>query len=87
MIVALREKHRIPPYLDLPALLELLSAALTLFALRAAHAPGAGRAGSRAAPSPAFDPATPEGVAAGREDVGGGDAGVAGRQRALVTDW
>ena len=27
MIVALREKHRIPPYVDLPALLELLSAA------------------------------------------------------------
>jgi AcrR family transcriptional regulator len=61
MIVALREKHRIPPYVDLPALLELLSAALTLFALRVAHAPGEGRAGSRAAPTPAFDPATPEG--------------------------
>ena len=44
MIVALREKHRIPPYVDLPALLELLSAALTLFALRAAHAPGSRRA-------------------------------------------
>jgi AcrR family transcriptional regulator len=59
MIVALREKHRIPPYVDLPALLELLSAALTLFALRAAHAPG--RAGSRAAHAPTLDPGTPEG--------------------------
>jgi AcrR family transcriptional regulator len=61
MIVALREKHRIPPYVDLPALLELLSAALTLFALRAAQAPSAGRVGSRTAPTPPFDPATPEG--------------------------
>ena len=61
MIGALREKHRIPPYVDLPALLELLSAALTLFALRAAHAPDAGRAGSRAAPALALNPTTPEG--------------------------
>jgi len=61
MIVELRERHRIPPYVDLPALLELLSAALTLFALRAAHTPGAGRTGSRTAPAPALDPATPEG--------------------------
>lgn len=61
MIVALREKHHIPPYVDLPALLELLSAALTLFALRAARAPGVGRAGSRAAPTSTLNPGTPEG--------------------------
>lgn len=64
MIAALKERHRIPPYVDLPALLELLSAALTMFALRAAHAPDAGRAGARGAaagPAAALDPATPEG--------------------------
>jgi AcrR family transcriptional regulator len=38
LISKLREEHRIPPYVDLPALVELLSAALTLLALRSAHA-------------------------------------------------
>ena len=38
LISRLREEHRIPPYVDLPALVELLSAALTLLALRATHA-------------------------------------------------
>jgi len=38
MSVALRERYRVPPYVDLPALVEILSASLTLFALRAAHA-------------------------------------------------
>lgn len=51
-IAALRDTHRIPPYIDLPALVELLSAALTMFALRSApHAPE----------SQSFDPATPQG--------------------------
>jgi len=40
IITALRESHRIPPYVDLEALVELLSAALTLFALRAASGTG-----------------------------------------------
>ena len=38
-LAALREAHRIPPYIDLPALMELLSAALTMFALRAPSTP------------------------------------------------
>jgi AcrR family transcriptional regulator len=67
MIAALREKHRVPPYIDLPAIVEMLSAALTLFALRAAQARGeasgdtsAGSAG--AAPhAQALDPNTPAG--------------------------
>lgn len=58
LIASLREEHRIPPYVDLPALLELLSAALTLLALRAAHTPPAGRASANAH---AFDPASPAG--------------------------
>jgi AcrR family transcriptional regulator len=60
IITALREKHRVPPYVDLPALVEILSAALTLFALRAAHASGGG-AGDASPHARAFDPATPAG--------------------------
>jgi AcrR family transcriptional regulator len=60
MIAALREKHRVPPYVDLPALVEILSAALTLFALRAAHAKEGG-AGESSPHSPPFDPASPAG--------------------------
>jgi AcrR family transcriptional regulator len=60
MIAALREKHRVPPYVDLPALVEILSAALTLFALRAAHAKEGGDGGSMPNPH-AFDPNTPTG--------------------------
>lgn len=57
VIAKLREKHRIPPYTDLPALVELLSAALTLLALRAAHA-----SSSTEEDSPqSFDPRTPQG--------------------------
>jgi AcrR family transcriptional regulator len=57
-ISTLRERHRVPPYVDLAALLEILSAALTIFALRAAQAkPGADGAAS----PPAFDPNTPAG--------------------------
>jgi AcrR family transcriptional regulator len=56
----LRAKHRVPPYVDLPALVELLSAALTLFALRAAHDAGAHqRSGESAAQF--VDPHTPQG--------------------------
>ena len=57
MIAALREKHRVPPYVDLPALVEILSAALTLFALRAAHAKEG--VGDRSMHAHAFDPGTP----------------------------
>lgn len=59
LVASLRAKHRVPPYVDLAALLELLSAALTLFALRAASGNDAppGPTGTRAS----IDPATPEG--------------------------
>jgi AcrR family transcriptional regulator len=57
-ISALRERYRVPPYVDLPALVEIMSAALTTFALRAAHAQGA--VGGGQAPQ-AFDPNTPAG--------------------------
>ena len=58
IVAALRASHRVPPYVDLEALLELLSAALTLFALRAAA-----KAHSRTAGLSAehLDPSTPEG--------------------------
>jgi hypothetical protein len=61
----LRAKHRVPPYVDLSALVELLSAALTLFALRAASGAGAlgvgARSGSAEKGRDALDPGTPEG--------------------------
>jgi len=63
MIAALRERHRIPPYVDLPALVELVSAALTMFALRARS-----RDDGRALPatsqrgSQPIDPGTDEGM-------------------------
>jgi AcrR family transcriptional regulator len=62
LVATLRQKHRVPPYIDLPAILEILSAALTLFALRASHRPGVGAGDEKAgaAPQP-FDPATPQG--------------------------
>jgi AcrR family transcriptional regulator len=62
MIGALRENHQIPPYVDLPALVELLSAALTTFALRSAHAPAhaAAQSGSESHVPP-FDPGSPHG--------------------------
>jgi len=60
MIALLREQYRVPPYVDLPALVEILSAALTLFALRAAHA--SERAESDSSPhAHAFDPNSPAG--------------------------
>ncbi|MEP7086201.1 MAG: hypothetical protein ABI884_02605, partial [Gemmatimonadota bacterium] len=53
MIAAVRERYQVPAYVDLPALVELLSAALTVFALRTAHAIG---------PNPgALDTASPPG--------------------------
>jgi len=59
IVASLRAAHRVPPYVDLAALLELLSAAVTLFALRAASGneanPGAAGKGS------SLDPASPEG--------------------------
>jgi AcrR family transcriptional regulator len=63
IIAALKDTHRVPPYIDLPALVELLSAALTLFALRAAHAHGAApsAAGEAGLQPEAFDPTTPQG--------------------------
>ncbi|HEY2896256.1 MAG TPA: helix-turn-helix domain-containing protein [Gemmatimonadaceae bacterium] len=54
IIASLRANHRIPPYVDLEALLELLSAALTLFALRAAS-------GSATKTARMLEPSTPEG--------------------------
>jgi AcrR family transcriptional regulator len=60
LIASLRAKHRVPPYVDLPALVELLSAALTLFALRAANSSGA-RAGSAETSARVLDPTTPQG--------------------------
>jgi len=67
IIAALRASHRIPPYVDLEALLELLSAALTTFALRSASgAEGAtSHSGARARSAESglqpLDPGTPEG--------------------------
>lgn len=58
MIAMLKAHHRVPPYIDLAALVELLSSALTLFALRASQAQGDQRENS---PSPHLDPATPAG--------------------------
>lgn len=57
LIAMLRETHRIPPYLDLPALVELLSAALSLFALRASRMP----MHSNPEALPLFDTNTPQG--------------------------
>jgi len=51
MIAQLRASHRVPQYTDLPALLELVSAALAMLALRGA--------GARATQS--IDPASPDG--------------------------
>jgi AcrR family transcriptional regulator len=58
MVLALREQYRVPPYVDLAALVEILSASLSLFALRTAHGNGSarGEAGSHA-----FDPSSPAG--------------------------
>ncbi|MEO6210821.1 MAG: TetR/AcrR family transcriptional regulator [Gemmatimonadaceae bacterium] len=58
MIATLKTRHRVPPYVDLPALVELLSSALTLFALRASQTHGDRREGS---PAQHLDPATPAG--------------------------
>jgi AcrR family transcriptional regulator len=67
IIASLRTSHRIPPYVDLEALLELLSAALTTFALRSASGSEGTRSHSAAralsadtGPRP-LDPGTPEG--------------------------
>jgi AcrR family transcriptional regulator len=60
VIASLRAKHRVPPYVDLPALVELLSAALTLFAMRAAGGSGA-RSGSGEKSALVLDPNTPQG--------------------------
>ncbi len=55
MIAGLRERYAIPPYVDLAALVELLSASLTAFALRAAHSNAA------MASRESFDPSSPAG--------------------------
>jgi AcrR family transcriptional regulator len=62
IVAALRESYRVPPYVDLPALVEILSAALTLFALRAAHAnEGNGGGGESSPHARTYDPVTPAG--------------------------
>jgi len=58
VIAQLRALHRIPQYTDLPALVELVSAALAMFALRAA---GAGPSKGGAPATQSIDPATQEG--------------------------
>jgi AcrR family transcriptional regulator len=59
IVATLREKHRVPPYVDLAALLESLSAALPKLALRAGHGDGApARSGTHA---DALDARTPQG--------------------------
>jgi AcrR family transcriptional regulator len=60
MAQAIRQQYRVPPYVDLAALIELLSAALTLFALRVPAA-GAASSGPSAVDPHAVDPATPAG--------------------------
>ena len=57
-IAALQAAHRVPQYTDLPALLELLSAALTMLALRSAHGAADGSPG--AGPGP-LDPSSAAG--------------------------
>jgi AcrR family transcriptional regulator len=59
-IAALQAAHHIPQYTDLPALLELLSAALTMLALRSASAHAAG-SGSPDAAQGVLDPTTAAG--------------------------
>lgn len=49
-IAALQAAHRVPQYTDLPALLELLSAALTMLALRSSHPGTAGAADAEPRP-------------------------------------
>lgn len=67
MVAGLRERFRVPPYVDLSALVEILSAALTMFALRSAHATGGAKEGAKAgakegaSTAHAIDPATPQG--------------------------
>jgi AcrR family transcriptional regulator len=60
MVGQLRERYRLPPYIDVPALVEILSAALTMFALRSARATG-GDAKEVASGPNAIDPDTPQG--------------------------
>lgn len=59
IIAQLRASYRIPQYTDLPTLVELVSAALAMFALRAAAEPAKG--GSHAPATQSIDPATPDG--------------------------
>ena len=67
LVATLKTQHRVPPYIDLPAIFEILSGALTLFALRANYREGTGAGDVRAtsassiAAAQAFDPATPQG--------------------------
>ncbi|MEP7066570.1 MAG: TetR/AcrR family transcriptional regulator [Gemmatimonadota bacterium] len=60
IITALRAKHRVPPYVDLAALLELLSAALALFAMRAPREDTGARSASEGG-AQRLDANTPEG--------------------------
>ncbi len=64
IVESLRQRYRVPPYVDLPALLEFLSAALTLFALRAGREAGEGdpAAGETVhSAQTTVDPSTPAG--------------------------
>jgi AcrR family transcriptional regulator len=56
-LAALQGAHRVPQYTDLPAMLELLSAALTMLALRSAY----NSAAAEPASAGALDPSTPAG--------------------------
>lgn len=60
VIAQLRASHRVPQYTDLPALVELVSAALAMFALRAAGA-GPSKGGAQAPATQSIDPASPDG--------------------------
>lgn len=60
MVTMLRKQHRVPPYIDLAALVEMLSAALTMFALRSAHETSSKDVEGASAAN-AIDPDTPQG--------------------------
>jgi AcrR family transcriptional regulator len=60
VIATLRARYRVPPYVDLAALVELLSAALTIFALRAASDSGTHSAASENG-APGLDPNSAQG--------------------------
>jgi AcrR family transcriptional regulator len=61
LVTTLKSQHRVPPYIDLPAILEILSAAVTAFALRANLGSVASGSDAKTIVGATFDPSTPQG--------------------------